>query len=54
MEKNLLKAQSFYIACTVMTQIIAVVASSQYGGQSVDVKHLGKYLRKSAEKYTKL
>ena len=26
--------------------------SSQYGGQSVDIKHLGKYLRKSRNKYT--
>lgn len=36
-----------------MTQIIAAVASSQYGGQSVDVRHLGKYLRKSRLKYQK-
>ena len=43
--------KSFQVACTVMTQIIAAVASSQYGGQSVDVKHLGKYLRKSKEKF---
>lgn len=43
--------KSFQVACTVMTQVIAAVASSQYGGQSVDVKHLGKYLRKSREKY---
>ena len=41
------------VACTVMTQIIAAVASSQYGGQSVDIKHLGKYLRKSREKFKK-
>lgn len=45
---------SFQVACTVMTQIIAQVASSQYGGQSVDIRHLGKYLRRSKEKYTKL
>ncbi|MDE6698703.1 MAG: anaerobic ribonucleoside-triphosphate reductase [Lachnospiraceae bacterium] len=43
--------KSFQVACTVMTQIISAVASSQYGGQSVDIKHLGKYLRKSKEKY---
>lgn len=43
--------KSFQVACTVVTQIIAAVASSQYGGQSVDVRHLGKYLRKSYEKY---
>ncbi len=43
--------KSFQVACTIVTQIIASVASSQYGGQSVDVRHLGKYLRKSRDKY---
>ncbi len=43
--------KSFQVACTIVTQIIAAVASSQYGGQSVDVRHLGKYLRKSHEKF---
>lgn len=46
--------KSFQVACTVMTQIIAQVASSQYGGQSVDIRHLGKYLRKSRERYATL
>ena len=46
--------KSFQVACTVMTQIIAQVASSQYGGQSVDIRHLGKYLRKSRQKYERL
>ena len=32
--------KSFQVACTVMTQIIASVASSQYGGQSVDIRHI--------------
>lgn len=45
--------KSFQVACTVMTQIIAAVASNQYGGQSVDVSHLGKYLRYSREKFRK-
>jgi len=45
--------KSFQVACTITTQIIAAVASSQYGGQSVDIKHLGKYLRRSKEKFTK-
>ena len=45
--------KSFQVACTVMTQIIAAVASSQYGGQSVDLKHLGKYLRISRQKFEK-
>ncbi len=43
--------KSFQVACTVMTQIIACVASNQYGGQSVDICHLGKYLRKLYEKF---
>ena len=42
--------KSFQVACTVMTQIISSVASSQYGGQSVDIRHLGKYLRKTYDK----
>ena len=43
--------KSFQVACTVMTQIMSAVASSQYGGQSVDIRHLGKYLRKTRDKY---
>ena len=43
--------KSFQVACTVVTQIISTVASNQYGGQSVDLIHLGKYLRKSYEKF---
>ncbi len=45
--------KSFQVACTVTTQIIAAVASNQYGGQSVDLIHLGKYLRKSKVKFEK-
>lgn len=45
--------KSFQVACNVMTQIIANVASNQYGGQSVDVSHLGKYLRRSYHKFKK-
>ncbi len=45
--------KSFQVACTIMTQIIAAVASSQYGGQSVDLKHLGRYLRKTKDKVIK-
>ena len=45
--------KSFQVACTVATQIIACVASNQYGGQSVDLRHLGKYLRRSKEKFRK-
>ena len=45
--------KSFQVACTVATQIIAAVASNQYGGQSIDIRCLGKYLRKSKEKFRK-
>ena len=45
--------KGFQVACTIATQIIASVASSQYGGQSVDIKHLGKYLRKSYNRFKK-
>lgn len=42
---------TFQVASTVMTQIIAAVASNQYGGQSLDLRHLGKYLRRSKERF---
>lgn len=43
---------SFRVACNVMTQIIANIASNQYGGQSVNIKHLGKYAAISRERLT--
>ena len=46
--------KSFQVACTVMTQIIAAVSSSQYGGQSLDLKHLSKYIAVSRERYRKM
>ena len=45
--------KSFQVACIVTSQIIATVASNQYGGQSVDMIHLGKYARKSYNKFKK-
>ena len=42
--------KSFKVACIVMTQIIAIVGSNQYGGQSLDISHLGKYLRMTHDK----
>ena len=41
------------MACIVISQIVTLVASNQYGEVSVDLKHLGKYLRKSKEKFKK-
>lgn len=46
--------KGFQVACTVLTQIIAQVASNQYGGQSIAIKHLGKYLKLSEEKYYRM
>ena len=51
MNGNMLETpKSFQVACTIMTQIIAAIASNQYGGQSIDLIHLGKYVRKSYDK----
>lgn len=46
--------KSFQVACTVLTQVIAQVASSQYGGQSVDIRHLGKYLRRTRRRFEEM
>lgn len=48
--------KSFQVACTVTTQIIAQVASGQYGGQSINGidRILAPYVRKSYDKYLKL
>lgn len=46
--------KSFQVACTVTTQIIAQVSSGQYGGQSINIKHLGKYLKRSEDRYYEL
>jgi len=45
--------KGFQVACIVFSQIIATIASNQYGEQYIDMKCLGKYLRKSKEKYKK-
>lgn len=44
-EKLVEEPKSFGTACTVATQIIAQVSSNQYGGQSITIKHLAKYLK---------
>lgn len=41
---------SFHTACNIITQVMACIASNQYGGQSLDIKHLAKYLRKTRNK----
>lgn len=47
------KPHSFATACTIATQIIAQVASSQYGGQSISVAHLAPFVQVSREKIRK-
>ncbi len=46
--------KSFSTACTVTTQIMAQVASNQFGGQSITIKHLAKFLRVTEEKTYKM
>ena len=45
------RPKSFTTACTVVTQIIAQIASSQYGGNTITIKHIAPFLRVSYEKY---
>ena len=41
---------SFSTACNIATQIIAQVASNQYGGQSISLTHLAPFVEVSREK----
>ena len=47
------KPKSFSTACNIATQIIAVVASGQYGGQSISLAHLAPFVQSSREKIRK-
>lgn len=47
------KPHSFSIACNIATQIIAQVASNQYGGQSISLTHLAPFVQVSRKKITK-
>ena len=44
------KPHSFSTACNIATQIIAQVASNQYGGQSISLTHLAPFVNISREK----
>ena len=44
------KPHSFSTACNIATQIIAQVASNQYGGQSISLSHLAPFVQISREK----
>ena len=45
------KPHSFSTACNIATQIIAQIASSQYGGQSISLSHLAPFVQVSREKF---
>ena len=47
------KPHSFSTACNIATQIIAQVASSQYGGQSISLTHLVPFVEISRQKFRK-
>ena len=47
------KPHSFYTACNVTTQIVAQVASNQYGGQSFSLAHLAPFVDISRRKLRK-
>ena len=47
------KPHSFLVACNVTTQIIAQVASAQYGGQSVSLAHLAPFVDVSRQRIKK-
>ena len=52
-ETRIDRPNSFSVACTVASQIIAQVASSQYGGQSVSAYHLSKFVSVTRNKFRK-
>ncbi len=52
-ETKIDRPNSFSVACTIASQIIAQVASSQYGGQSVSAYHLSKFVSSSRTKFRK-
>ncbi len=47
------RPHSFSTACNIATQIIAQVASNQYGGQSISLTHLAPFVQTSREKIRK-
>lgn len=51
--KLITKPHSFRTACTIATQIIAQVASGQFGGQTITLTHLAPFVRISKERIKK-
>lgn len=50
-KKGVDRPKSFQTACTIATQVMAQIASGQYGGQTISLAHLAPYVRVSYEKY---
>ena len=50
-EKMVEPPKSFSTACTIVTQIIAQVASGQFGGNSITIKHIAPFLKVAYNKY---
>jgi len=51
-ETKIDKPHSFSTACNIAMQIVAQVASNQYGGQSISLAHLAPFVQVSREKFT--
>ena len=51
--KMIEKPHRFITACTIATQIITAVASSQYGGVTISLSHLAPFVKDSFNKYYK-
>ena len=50
-ETGIDRPRSFTTACSIATQAIAQIASSQYGGQSISLSHLAPFVQVSREKF---
>ena len=50
-EKMVERPKSFETACTIVTQIIAQIASGQYGGNSITIRHIAPFLKDTYDKY---
>lgn len=48
------KPKMFSTACNIATQIVAQVASSQYGGQSISLAHLAPFINSTRQKYQRM
>ena len=51
--KKIDKPHKFSVACNIMTQIMAQIASSQYGGQTMSLSHLAPFVESSRQKFKK-